>query len=303
VTYALRPDVLTRTQPTRCTPEAAAFPPPALRLCLVVGPPRSGTTLLAHLLAGGQGVMSLSEPFLVHAFRPDWWLQRFFCRYQKSAGLRRRRPPVRGDAERFLRFLVRMGIENAYEALLIKETYRRSGLHPNWHNEPLLGELASRSTAVVGLIRHPHDLAASSVHLFRWVTGPRGWLVRIRVPNVPTFWTSMQVVRWAADNWNAFAAWARHHRLHLLRYEDVVRGPRQALESVCRRFGIPFRESMLNHAHPRPEFAGVGDVGVLKTPRAVDRKSIGHGRELTEVQKAVVSEICRDAARDFDYAL
>jgi hypothetical protein len=276
---------------------------PRLKTCFVIGPPRSGTTLLGYLLAGGDGVAALSEPFLAYAILPDWTLQRFFHNFQKSAGLRRCKPPHHADAERFSRFLHRMVAENGFCRLVIKETYRRHGLIPRWHNEALLDQLLGGNEPVVGLIRHPDDVAASTIKLARWVTGPRGTLVRIRARNLPGFRNTNQVVRWAADNWVSYVDWVRRHGLRIVRYEDLVQNPRQQLEAVCRHCRLEFEERMLDYAHARAVFGGLGDGSVLKTPRPIDRNSIGHGQRLTDAQRRVVREVCERAARDFDYTL
>jgi hypothetical protein len=274
-----------------------------LRTCFVFGPPRSGTTLLGYLLAGGEGVASLSEPHLAHAILADWQLQRFFHNFQNSAGLRRRRPPFRGDARQFLGFLRRMMAENGFRWLVIKETYRRRGLHADWRNAPLLDQLVSGGEPAVALIRHPDDVAASTIKLARWVTGPRGTLVRIRARNLPGFRNTDQVVRWAADNWVSFVEWTRRHGLWVVRYEDLVQHPRQQLEAVCRQCGLEFEEQMLDYSHARAVFGGLGDGSVLKTPRPIDRDSIGHGQRLTDAQRRIVRAACGEVARDFDYTL
>jgi len=284
---------------------APAGPPPRARphVCYVIGPPRSGTTLVGYLLAGGAATLSLSEPFLTWAILPDWALQRFYCKYQRSAGLRRRRPPFRPDRTQFQRFLHRMAAENGFDALVVKETYRRTGLSPQWHNEPLLEWLVRSGAPAVGLIRQPCDLAASSLHLFRWVTGPRRWLVRLRAPHAPAFRDRTAVVRWAAQNWNAFVAWARRHQLPLFRYEDIISQPQIQLPVICQRCGLEFRETMLDHRHPRSAFGGMGDWRVLRTPRPIDRRSVGRGGELTEGQRAVVRELCAATARELGYVM
>ncbi len=285
---------------TTSTPRDAL---PGLQTCFVIGPPRSGTTLLGYLLAGGDGVASLSEPFLAYAILPDWTLQRFFRNFQKSAGLRRCKPPYHADAQHFSRFLGRMVAENGFRRLVIKETYRRRGLIPRWHNEALLDRLVGGAEPVIGLIRHPDDVAASTIKLARWVTGPRGTLVRMRARNLPGFRNTDQVVRWAADNWMSYVDWARRRGLHVVRYEDLVQHPRPQLEAVCRQCGLKFEEQMLDYSYARAVFAGLGDGSVLKTPRPIDRNSIGHGQRLSDAQRRMVREACQHAARDFDYAL
>jgi hypothetical protein len=271
------------------------------RELLIVGPPRSGTTLLTHVLGGGDGVLCVSEPFLCRAIMLPWQLNRFFYRFQASAGLARRRPPLRGNVEQFARFLRQIARENGFRHLVIKETYRRSGLKPIWHNESLLDGFVGRATAVTALLRHPYDVAASTVGLCRWVTGVRGRLFRIRLPNLPAFRDGTEVVRWAAENWACYVGWVRHRGLSVTRYEDIVADPRRQLRSVCRACQLEFAESMLDARQPRVALGGLGDVGVLMKPRPVDKRSVGRGRQLTGAQQRIVRDACEHLARDFEY--
>ena len=64
--------------------------------------------MMAHLLAGADGVLSLSEPFLQYAVAPHWMLNRFYHDFQRSADLRRLRPPRPGDNTRYAAFLQEM---------------------------------------------------------------------------------------------------------------------------------------------------------------------------------------------------
>lgn len=259
--------------------------------------------MLGFLLAGGRRVMSLSEPHLAHAILPGWQLQRFFRDHQKSGGLRRRRPPFRADADAFGRFLRDSAIANGYRGLVIKETYRRSGLHPDWCNEPLLDKLVELHPSVVALIRRPYDVAASSIKLCRRVIGPQGWFIKLRMWNMPTFSSATHVVRVAAENWAAYVKWAHRHGLALLRYEDFVEEPEPQLRAICERLGVEFEPNMLDYTHARADFGGLGDPGVLRTPRPVDKSAIGRGNTLTDEQRAIVREHCAAGAADLDYKL
>ena len=268
----------------------------------IIGPPRSGTTLLAHALGGGDGVLCVSEPFLCRAIMPPWQLHRFFCRFQKSAGLCRRPPPLDGSAERFAGFLRQMAQDNGFQCLVIKETYRRRGLKPIWHNAPLLDRIVGRAAPVIALLRHPYDVAASTIKLCRWVTGLRGRLLRLRLPNLHAFRNAAEVVQWAADNWAGYVDWTRRRGLSVFRYEDIVDNPRRELEAICRACRLEFCESMLDTQQPRIATGGIGDMEVLLKPRPVDRKSVGRGRQLTSEQYQIVRDTCEHLARDFDYA-
>jgi hypothetical protein len=243
-----------------------------LRELYIIGPPRSGTTLLAHLIGGGQDVLSFSEPHLCRSIMPPWQLNRFFYRFEKSVGLRRRRPPFRGDARQFTDYLRRLARDNGFHYLAIKETYRHHGLTPIWHNGPLLDRIVAGTAPVIALVRHPYDIAASTIKLCRWVIGLPGRFIRLRLPNLCGFPDSTEVVRWAADNWVSYVNWARKHGLNLLRYEDFVADPRHELQAICEAVGLPFADSMLDGQQRRAAFGGIGDLGVLMKPRPVDRK-------------------------------
>ena len=107
----------------------------------IIGPPRTGTTLLARLLAGAPGVLSLSEPFLVQAVAPPWRLRRFLCRYQKSAGLIPVPPPRDCNADRLLTFLHSLAARNNLPVLAVKETFRDIARDSAWDNIDLLDRL------------------------------------------------------------------------------------------------------------------------------------------------------------------
>jgi hypothetical protein len=273
------------------------------RELFIIGPPRSGTTMLARLLGGGAGVLCLSEPFLTRAIMPPWQLNRFFYHFQKSAGLLRRRPPFHGSAWEFGCFLRRMAGDNGFGCLVIKETYRRRGLKSIWHNESLLDELVASRAPVVALIRHPYDVAASTIKLCRWVIGLPGRMIRLRLPNLHAFPDANEVVRWAADNWASYVGWSRRRGLSLIRYEDIVADPRRELKAICRTCHLEFVESMLDGQRQRTAFGGVGDLEVLTRPRPVDQESVGHGQRLTDEQRRIVRDACEPLAGDFDYAL
>ncbi len=269
----------------------------------ILGPPRSGTTMLGYVLAGANGVLSLSEPYLAHSVTRDWQLQRMFMRLQVTGGLRRRRPPFHGSSEQFGAFLRKMALDNGYHHIVIKETYRRTGLHPDWCNEPLIERLAAGGDPILALIRHPYDVAASTIKLCRWVIGPPGWFLRLRARNLPTFPTATHVVRWAAENWRSYVDWAQAHDLTLTRYEDFVRAPETHLDAICAQFGIPCEPHMLDFSHRRLAFGGLGDPEVLKAPRPIDRTAIGRGQRLTAEQRELVRDLCASSAEALGYDL
>ena len=202
------------------------------RPIFLVGPPRTGTTLLTYLLAGGEGILSLSEPFLIHAVSPPWHLHRFFSRLQKTLGLKRVAPPRTCSAAAFLAFLRELAARNGLATVLIKETFRDHGEGSTWHNVPWLEQLAASGAAVIATIRHPYDAAVSAVRLTRRFPGIREFLTNAMMfPNCPRFSGDDEVVCWSARNWRRCLAWSRASRLTLIAYEQLVRDPRHCLHA------------------------------------------------------------------------
>jgi hypothetical protein len=274
----------------------------APRTVFIIGPPRSGTTLLAYMLGGAPGVLSVSEPHLARAILPDWKFQRMIRRFQRENGLKRVHfPHARTDSG--LRVaLEALAATNSFETLSIKETYRTNVSRPSWDNAELMDELAASFPTIL-LIRHPYDVAASTVNLCRWATGWRGRLLRLRWRDLPLFADSNAVVRWAAQNWAAYGEWAVRCHRPLFRYEELVSDPPRVAE-VCSVLGMRFDAAMLDYRRPRQAFGGIGDPGVMhKPPRPVDRSAIGRGAALTAMQRAVVREVCEKGATAHGYDL
>jgi hypothetical protein len=274
------------------------------RELLILGPPRSGTTLMGHLLGGADGVLCLSEPFLSYAVMTHWQLNRFYYYFEKSAGLRRLRPPREGRVERYASFLRKLAGMNALRYLAIKETFRDEMRDPRWRNVALLDRLVDSGNPIVALIRHPYDVAVSTIRLCHWVIGMRGRLLSIRLPALPVFRNRTEVVASAARNWTNYSLWARRHGLDLLRYEDFVGEPEPHLREICRRCELPFDPQMLDHRRPRAAFGGLGDPGLLrKGARPVTTKSVGQADKLTTEQREIVKSACAEHAPEFGYTL
>jgi len=283
----------------------AAGPTEKVRTVFVIGPPRTGTTLLAQLLGGGPGILSLSEPFLVHAVAPHWRLHRFLCRFQKSAGLIRVLPPRVCSADRLFAFLCELAARNNLPVLAVKETFRDIARDSAWDNVELLDRFVASGSRMVAIIREPYDTTVSTIKLLRGVVGFRGWLTRKFVfPNCPTFTDTGRLVRWISANWVHCVDWARRHRLTIVRYEDLVQDPHGWLRSICQQCDLSFDERMLDHHHPRTAFGGIGAVEVLKQPpQPVHSRSVGRGRKLTPELSEIVRATCARRAAEFGYDL
>lgn len=279
-----------------------AEPPRTARTVLVLGPPRSGTTLLGWLLARDGHSLSLSEAFLARSVMPHWKLHRLLMRLARRARLARLRPPADSSEPGYMGYLRRLARDSGYPLLVLKETYREAGMPPAWSNEAQLDRLLDHVDATLTLIRHPADVAASSIRLFRPMTGLAGRFSHWRWPTLPWFANRDAVVDWAARNWLAYVEWLDRRRLEPLPYERFVAAPAAEWPAVARLLGLPPESAVLDDTSPRRAFGGVGDPGVLRRPRPIDRLAVGRGSGLTAAQRARVREICGPAAARFDYA-
>lgn len=268
-------------------------------VALIVGPPRSGTTLVSRLLSSVPRACSLSEPFLARSVLPDWRFQRLLYQFQRENRLARRRAPHNVTDQRYLTFLREMAAENGLSRLLLKETFRGYGDWPTWRNEALLGRLTQAPT--VGILRDPVDVAASTLKLCRWVTGWRGRLLRLRWPNTPWFCNEFAVAEWAAHNWVCFVDWARSAAVPLIHYERLTREPQATLIHICQRLRLPALSSPREGAPQTGVFGGIGDPGVMRRPpRSVSAGSVGLGAALPRKIRERVRSIVAARLADCD---
>lgn len=267
----------------------------------LVGPPRSGTTLLSFLLAGGQGVLSLSEPFRLHEVFPRvglWWTYRGMAR---KHGFRAIAPRSRLSDSALLTHFQDTANRNDMRTLVIKETFRSER---EWANLRLLDSFVESGYPVVAIMRHPFDCAVSTLKMFRLWRGVVGHLVRPIVPDVPLFRGDPDIAAYAAKTWCDFADWCAARPVHLIRYEDLVRSPEERVRELCRRCCICFDAKMLDSKHPRGPFGGIGDPGVMtRRPRPVSTKSVGKKRQLPSALVEIVTDVCREKARKSGYLM
>ena len=106
----------------------------AVRCVFLIGPPRTGTTLLTYLLAGGEATSGLSEPFLAHSIMQPWVLHRYLYSFQVQAGPERFRVPWHCSRERFFSFFKQVAEGNRIRTLVIKETFRDGEMPDAWRD-------------------------------------------------------------------------------------------------------------------------------------------------------------------------
>jgi hypothetical protein len=274
----------------------------------VVGIPRSGTTLLGYLLAGGENVLCLSEPFFLRMVTPRRLLPWSLRWLHRAINIRHAPPPGSCDDERFLRYLEELADRHGSSFLVIKETYR---VGPAWENVEVLDRLAAGSDSVVAIVRDPYDTALSTLRFWRlWparLQAVERTLYRMvgllgQVP--PQFSDGRDLVHYVARNWVDFADWCQRHSLYVVRYEDLVHDPRPRLRELCEHCGLLFDERMLDHLHPRRSFAGIGDPGMMnRPPKPVSVHSTGRRYQLAPEYRQIVAGKCASAAAALGYAL
>jgi len=272
----------------------------------IIGPPRSGTTLLTRLLAGAPGVLGLSEPFHLHAILHRWALRGFFWDFQRRNKLARVPIPHKCTEMHFLDYLQNMALANNLRRVVIKEVYKEPMLPDPFRNFEQLDRFASNEWPLIAITRHPCDAAASTLGLLHHLFGRhRGCIIRWLWPNTPRFRDDDDIVQWAARNWACFAAWTRERRLYTVRYEDLVARMPEILPDICRYAGLSFDKNLLNHHLHRPAaFGGIGDpIVLMQKDRPVHDRSIGRGRSLTRRQYQTVLDECAEQAVYFGYRL
>lgn len=267
----------------------------------IIGLPRSGTTLLSFLLAGVDRSLSLSEPFLAHAIYSPLRLRWFFSRLQKKANLQRLSAPKCADYTGFLDYLSEIARINKLKHLIIKETFRAGR---EWDNLAMLNHMASSKDPIIAIMRHPYDIAYSSIRFTRWWRGIVGRALRIAAPGLPLFSDDREVVQYTAENWLSFAKWCQCHEPCAIRYEDLVNDPEIWIRKVCDYAKLPFYKNILDTRHPRNPFGGIGDPGVMqKTPKPISTQSIGRKERLLPEYQEIIASICGDAVAEWDYKL
>ncbi len=285
-----------KTEHDNLKPEASSSQ--FVKTTFVIGLPRSGTTLLSYLLAGGDNILSLSEPFLSRAVCRHRVLNGiYFPKIRKS----RISPPRNCDEIGFLTYLKNFSKNSGFSSLIIKETYR---LRPYLENTELINSLASNGEQVVAITRHPYDTAISTIRLFRQLRGVKGRLMRIIISGFPVTSDDREVVEWFAQNWLSFADWCRQKKLFVVKYENLVRNPGAYLPEICKHFNIPFSQEMLNNNHTR-FFSGMsGDPGRLnKYKKKLYVRPVGRQDQLEPEFIETIKSTCGNAAQEMGYLL
>lgn len=268
----------------------------------IIGPPRSGTTLLAQILAHGEGVLSLSEPFFaVRALRPR--VSRMLFQILRSYfHWRPRVPPTTCPAELF-RFL-RDCAWDKRQRLITKEVFSRFNHPHRLSNLETTQAIVASAAPIVAIVRDPYDTVASTLRVVkRYVSGWRRRVLWLACDCVPRFKDDEDIALHAAENWSHFATWVRQDQPLLVRYEELIRDTAGQVRHICDRLRLPFNEKMITRGHRPPAFGGLGDLSVVLWPsKSIHSRSVGRGRCLMPAVREIIRRTCGQSAAELGYA-
>lgn len=249
------------SQVTAAGPGASSMGDVQERLIFLVGAPRSGTTLLARILAAHGEVLGRAEP---HLLTPLAHLG-FYGRVDKA-------PYDPFNAEQAIRGFVadlprgeqdyldalRAYTDALYGRMLATRPDKKYFLDKTPAYAlvlPFVARLYPRAHYVV-LTRHPIAVLTSYVTSFfdgdYEVALAHNPILARYVPALATFLRERPV------------------RLHHVRYEEFVRDPEAGFRSLCEAIGLPFAAGAIEYGRSGEGFEGLGDpTGVARHARPV----------------------------------
>ena len=161
---------------------------------LILGPPRTGTTLLGYLLAGGKHVQYFSEPFIFPKNRKII-KQIIRLRLRKKFNLT---PPKNDGMQSLLQYFKNVATNYHCEHLLIKETYRMNFVLPNSQE---IEQIISKFDSSIAVVRHPYNAAYSTIQNLRYWHGISGTFLLLINPEIYKFKDDTEILEWFCENW------------------------------------------------------------------------------------------------------
>lgn len=259
----------------------------------IIGPPRSGTTLLSYMLDGHSSLAVMVESHL-------------FGIYRKVAAQLGDRFP-----EHWPELAHRIGTSRPF-------AYIEPGIDPGGLDHRPIADYAAMTRAILETWTEQRGkevwVEKTPCHTLHWrylvdhfpdakfvaiVRDPRpstASLIKARFGPSAISAATRQWVHYchALDDLRRAAP----RRLHLLRYEDLVHEPRTTLAKICRFLGIELEEAMLS---PRPSSRVMtDDVNRLRLSNRVIRRDTGRWRQsMPAYQQRICSSLARSTARRF----
>lgn len=247
------------------------------RLIFLVGPPRSGSTLLMRVLNATDQIYSRPEPHLMGPLAHLGFYgnvdKAAYDQLQAADAIREIVRDLPGGEADYTRAL-RAYADTIYEGLLRLSPRAGSERHERYFLDktpanalvlPFLGAVYPRARYIV-LTRHPAAIFASFAESF--FDGDYEAAVRF----------NPVLVRYIP----AMARFLRQKDVPFLhvKYEDLVTEPERTLERICAYLEIPFDPGALDYTRKRVDGKGLGDpVGVQKHARPVSSSKDTWGAE------------------------
>ncbi len=271
--------------------EHAVDPDRFHRPLFIVGSPRSGTTLFSQILDNHSRIAVYHETHYYPLFRPD------FHRYgdlQRLPNLKRFIEDVREvtrvqgfmvppTTQEFLEALVEPSFEGVFATLLWLHARRQGKIRcgdktPGHH--AYLAEILDKflNSLAIFILRDPRDVVFSIQRAFG--TSLKG-----------SIWT-----------WNqAFRDYLRFsHRVHLVRYEDLVAEPRETVEAACSFIGEAFEAEMFRYTERIPRRLAARPI-FTKLVKDVDADSVGGYRQLPPQEIQRIEALCAEGMEALGY--
>lgn len=237
------------------------------RLIFLVGPPRSGSTLLMRVLNATDQIYSRPEPHLMGPLAHLGYYgnvdKAAYDQLQAADAIREIVRDLPGGEDDYTRAL-RAYADSLYAGLLQLSDRAGTAEHERYFLDktpanalilPFLGKLYPNAKYIV-LTRHPAAIFASFAESF--FDGDYEAAVRF----------NPVLVRYIP----AMAAFLRQKNASFIhvKYEDLVTEPEQTLERICEYLEIPFDPAALDYNRKAVDGKGLGDpVGVNKHARPV----------------------------------
>ena len=259
----------------------------------IIGPPRSGTTLLSFMLDGHSSLAVMVESHLFGIYRlaaaqlgdrfPELWpeLAHRIATSRPFAYIEPRIDPGGLDHRPIADYAdMTRAILETWTELRGKEIWVEKTPCHTLHWRYLVDHFPDAK--FVAIIRDPRPSAAS--------------LIKARFGSSAISAATRQWVRYcdAMDDLRRTAP----RRLHVLRYEDLVHEPRMTLTKICRFLGIELEEAMLR---PRPSSRVMtDDVNRWRLNNRVIRRDTGRWRQsMPAYQQRICSSLAQSTGRRF----